>query len=273
MPFRLVSAGEEHWIDLILAVTRSLRLFTNDVESGLTEVQKEALVAADFTEATFAGYAAKTLTGGSWTTTQEDPTIGTYAQQTYTRSSTGTAQVVRGYYILRSSDSTLEGYEYFSGPITVTSINDTIVVTPAITLEDDQEATVAARGVVALQTITSSSGGYTSDTTSDFVLNNVDVDSTRSYRVHLNSVCGIAGTGRWIIELWIDGVQSFRIEDRSGTDLAFVTNFVTAWEPSTGTSDLEVRVNEISGTASLDFPGDPTFPRQFWVEDMGARLP
>lgn len=274
MALYVVDQAEEHHLDLILAVNYKLKLFTNDVISGLTAAQIDALTESSFTEATFAGYADKTLTGGSWTTTQGNPSTGTYAQQTFTRSTTGVAQTVRGYYVVRSSDNKLQWFEYLTGPLSIASSGDAVVITPTFTYDDDQEATVTARGIVARQTLTTSSVAYSADASSDFTLATVPVDNTRTYQIHLNSVCGLAGTGRWIVELWIDGVLSFRVEDREGTNLAFVTNFVAEWEPATtGNSVLLVKVNEISGTASIDFPADPTFPRRLWVEDIGARLP
>lgn len=275
MALILTDVGEEYFLGLCLNLGNcTLRLYRNDATVGLTYDQKEALVAADFTEANFTGYSAKTLTAGSWVITKDTPSYAIYPQQTFTRSATGTAQTIYGYTVHRASDNVLLWFEDFDGPLTVTANGDAIVVTPTITLDDDQEATVAARGIVALQTVTATVGPYSSDSTTSFVLNNVDVDATRTYRVGMNSVCGLTGASRWIIELWIDGVQSFRMEDRdTAGSLAFVMNFHTIWEPSTGTSDLEVKVNEISGAASIDFPADPTFPAQLWVEDIGVRLP
>lgn len=139
MTLVVVNQAEEHFLDLILAVNYTLRLFKNDVTLGLTQVQIDALTESSFTEADFTGYSAIALTGGSWTTTAGNPCTGTYAQQTFTRSSTGTAQTIYGYYVTRTTGGALEWFEYFSVPIVIEFINEFIKVTPSITLSDTQD--------------------------------------------------------------------------------------------------------------------------------------
>lgn len=267
--------AEEAFLDLLVNVGYTLRLSRTDVTAGLTIAQQNALTTASFTEANFSGYSAKTLTAGSWVTTQADPSTAVYAQQTYTRTVTGAAQTIYGYYVTRTSDGVLMWFEDFTGPLTVTANGDAIAITPTFTLDDDQEATVTARGIVARQVLTTGSATYSADATTDFVLSNVDVDSTRTYSIHLSSPGGITATGRWILELWVDGVLTSRVYDLDfGTGAhGYVLDYSTLWEPTTGSKDLEIRANEISGSASIDFPGDATFPREFWVEDIGPRLP
>jgi hypothetical protein len=277
----IAHTAEEAFLDLLTAVGYTLRLYRVDVTTGLTEAQLEALTAASFTEANFAGYAAKTLTGGSWVTTQADPSTATYAQQTFTRTSTGTVQNIYGYYVTRTSDGVLMWYEKFAGVLSVTANGDAIVITPTLTLDDDSEGTMTARGVVAQQVLTSNSASYSADATTDFALANVDVDSTRTYRINFNSIWGIGSPpGRWILELWIDGTLSARVGDvesagdgGAGYVDAGTIDFSQLWMPTTGSRDLELRINEISGSSSFSFPGDATFPRMLWVEDVGARLP
>lgn len=138
---RVVDVGEKAMFDAYFAVAalgggHDLRLFTNDVNAGLSTGQMEGLDETDFTEATFAGYSAKNLAGGSWTVTESDPTFAEYAQQTFTRSSTGTAQLVRGYYVTLTDDGSLQWYEQFDGPISIEFINDAVRVTPRLSLED-----------------------------------------------------------------------------------------------------------------------------------------
>lgn len=136
MTLIVVNQAEEHFLDLILAVNYTLKLYKNNVTSGLTQAQKDALTQASFTEATFTGYASKALTGGSWTTTAGDPCVGTYAQQTFTSTANQTAQIVYGYYITRTSDGALEWFEDFAGPVTVQFNGEQISITPRITLSD-----------------------------------------------------------------------------------------------------------------------------------------
>jgi hypothetical protein len=139
MTLVVVDQAEEHFLDLILAVNYTLRLFKNDVTSGLTAAQIDALTESSFTEADFAGYASKALTGGSWTTTAGNPCTGSYALQTFTRTSTGTAQTLYGYYVTRTTGGALEWFEYFSAPFIIEFINEFVTVTPSITLSDTQD--------------------------------------------------------------------------------------------------------------------------------------
>ncbi len=130
------NVGEEAKLDLILAVGYTLKLYTNDITADPD--YPDGVVAADFTEATFAGYSSKTLTGGSWTTTPGTPTVGVYAAQTFTRTSTGTAETIRGYFVTRTSGGALEWYEE-TGPIVMQESGDNITITPRLTLRDDQD--------------------------------------------------------------------------------------------------------------------------------------
>jgi hypothetical protein len=132
----VVNQAEEHFLDLILGVNYTLRLFKNNAASGLTQAQKDALTESSFTEADFAGYSAAALTGGSWTTTSGDPCTGTYAAQTFTRSSTGTAQTLYGYYLTRTTGGALEWFEEFASPLVIEFINENITITPRLTLSD-----------------------------------------------------------------------------------------------------------------------------------------
>ncbi len=131
---QVVNQGEEAFLDLILAVNYTLRLFTTDVEAGLTETQKNALTEASFTQATFTGYSGAALTGGSWTTTPSDPSVGTYAQQTFTCSG-GSPQNIYGWYLVTTAGGLLRFYEQFDGPVLISS-GDSLRVTPAITLDE-----------------------------------------------------------------------------------------------------------------------------------------
>lgn len=138
MTLVVVNAGEEAFLDLILAVNYTLRLYRNNVTSGLTPDQIEALTESSFTEANFAGYAAAALTGGSWVTTPSNPSTGTYAMQTFTRSSTGTAQLIYGYYLTKTTGGQLQYFEQFPAPISVEFLNDAVQVTPTVTLDDSE---------------------------------------------------------------------------------------------------------------------------------------
>lgn len=136
MTLIVVDQAEEHFLDLILAVNYTLRLFKNDVTAGLTQVQKDALTEASFTEATFTGYSAAALTGGSWTTTAGNPCTGTYTQQTFTSSADQTPQILYGYYLTRTTGGALQWFEYFSSPVTIGFNGEFLKITPRLTLAD-----------------------------------------------------------------------------------------------------------------------------------------
>ncbi len=144
----VADVGEEAFLDLILAVGYTLRLYRTDVTAGLTEQQIDALVAGSFTEANFAGYAAAALTGGSWTTTQANPSTGVYGTQTFTRSSTGTAQLIYGYYVTLTAGGALRWFERFPAPISVEFAADAIQVTPRMTLDDAEGNDVESGTIV-----------------------------------------------------------------------------------------------------------------------------
>src|SRR3990167_1635806 len=74
----------------------TLKLFTSNTTPADTDT------AATYTEATGGGYAAKTLTNGSWTITiGNDPSDAVYAQQTWTFTGqlSGGASIY-GYYVV-----------------------------------------------------------------------------------------------------------------------------------------------------------------------------
>lgn len=142
-----------------LGVTSTLKLYTNNVTSSLTAAQIDALDETDFTEATFTGYSAATLTGGSWTVTGGNPTSAVYAQQTFTSSADQTAQDVYGYFVVRASDGAAIYFEQFTdGPYTVEFNADNIKVTPRITLDDTGGDEMPTGAITAWSTNTAPSG-------------------------------------------------------------------------------------------------------------------
>lgn len=140
MSGHVVNQGEEDWLDLVLAVNYTVRLFRTDVIAGLDSTQINALTEANFTEANFTGYSAVALTGGSWTTTAANPSTGTYAMQTFTRSSDGAPQTIYGYYITKTSGGRLQAFEYLNTPVVIEFGGEYIQVTPRITLADTVDA-------------------------------------------------------------------------------------------------------------------------------------
>lgn len=264
--------AEEIMLDLLLAVNYTLRLYKNDVTAGKTEAQLEALTEASFTEASFTGYAAKALTGGSWVTTQADPSTGTYASQTFASTANQTAQPIYGYSLHRTSDNKLMWFEDFAGPLTISLNGDTIAITPTLTLDDDQEADVAARGQLYLQDETTDSPGYTASGTTDLTIAGVVVDSTRNYEISLHTAWAVSTTGRWLLEFQEDGVTVGRGGDFDATGLKYgLVDSVIPWAPTSGTKTVSVRAVEVSGTSTLTLSGTSSTPRWLRVADVGPR--
>lgn len=133
MALTIVNDAEEDFLDLILGVTYELKLFTNNVTVA------DTLAASGLTEATFGGYAAVTLTGGSWVTTPGDPAVGAYAQQSFTSSADQSAESIYGYYVVRASDGALRWLEKFGNPVTIQFNYDRIDITPQFTLSDTED--------------------------------------------------------------------------------------------------------------------------------------
>lgn len=131
MPLKVVNQGEQDFLSRILAVNHTLKLFKSN--TTLTE----ALTPSSLTEADFTGYSAKTLTGGSWTIAAGDPASGAYAQQSFVSTADQTSQTIYGYFVV-STDTTprLMWVERFASAIVVQYNNDSIRITPRITLAD-----------------------------------------------------------------------------------------------------------------------------------------
>lgn len=125
------NAGEEIALKNFLNHTppqdQELRLFVNDY----TPV--EASVADDFTEMSTQGYAAKELTGSSWTVTPGAPTLAEYAEQTWTFDGTGGATTVYGYYIVQATSGVVMLAERFASPPTIVNNGDQLKLTPTLT--------------------------------------------------------------------------------------------------------------------------------------------
>ena len=135
MALSIPDEGEEDILDVIFATTLVLRLFKNNL------TPTNASVLSDFTEADFTGYAAITLTGGSWTTTPGAPSIATYVAQTFTCSAAGAAQTIYGYYITRTSSGRVWVAERFPAAdiAAISAAGQTRIVNPRVTLKDESD--------------------------------------------------------------------------------------------------------------------------------------
>jgi microcystin-dependent protein len=143
----------------------TLRLYINDVTAGLTPDQIDALNVGDFTEANFAGYAAQTLTGGAWTITAGNPTRAVHnAQKSFVRSSTGAPQLIFGYLITNPGVfGVATWFEQFDAPISIEFLNDTINITPTISLDDAEGNAVESGTIVGTGRATAPTGWHLCD--------------------------------------------------------------------------------------------------------------
>jgi len=137
MALLVPNEGEARMIRLIVNATTAastgenmvLGLFKNNITPASTDVL------GDYTAATFTGYAAVTLTSGSWTITPGAPTSAVQtAATTFTCSGT-TSEAIYGYYLKAESSTYLMWAERFSdGPYTIANSGDKIILTAQLTL-------------------------------------------------------------------------------------------------------------------------------------------
>lgn len=88
-------------------------------------------ILANFTEATFSGYAAITLTGSSWVITAGAPTLAAYALQNFLSDADQTVQYLYGYYLTRGTDL-VAGERFTDGPYAILGLTDYLTVTPKL---------------------------------------------------------------------------------------------------------------------------------------------
>ena len=103
----------------------TLKLFTNNITPADTDT------ASTYIEATGGGYAAITLTNGSWTVTVgNDPSDAVYTTQTFSFTGTiGGSGIVYGYFIV-DADGVLVHAEKFSSAFTPLSLPTETKVIP-----------------------------------------------------------------------------------------------------------------------------------------------
>lgn len=117
-------------LNLTAGQDQTLKLYQNNITPADTDT------AATYTESTFAGYAAKALTGASWNFASGTPSSATRAAtETFTRNATGAAENCYGYFLIQTTSGTLLWSERFTGaPYPLSNNGDNIQLVPAITL-------------------------------------------------------------------------------------------------------------------------------------------
>ena len=133
MPLVVTNAGEVLLVTWALKSTSTpenltLKLYSNDYTPTSTSA------AGDFTEATFGGYSAVTLSRGSWgtaVTNGSNKAQITYTAQVFT--TTGGTSTTYGYYVVGATSGTVIWAERFSSSKTLIANADSITVTPLFT--------------------------------------------------------------------------------------------------------------------------------------------
>lgn len=129
MAINVPDVGENLALEMIVNKTAPqnlvLKLYSNNITPSDTDT------AGTYTECTFTGYAAITLTGASWGAASGGSIA--YAQQTFTCSGAGSENVY-GYYVVQVSSGTLLYSERGAGvPFVITTVGDNVKITPTIT--------------------------------------------------------------------------------------------------------------------------------------------
>ncbi len=133
----IVDAGVTDVLNAWLGISTS-KMATGKVRLFSTSVAlSDSTVIGDLTEATFPGYAAVALTGGSWnavTVTSHVASTSLTSPASFVYGTPGSPQTIYGAYITDSGNTTLLAcWTFASGPYTVQNAGDTINTTPTIT--------------------------------------------------------------------------------------------------------------------------------------------
>lgn len=127
------NTGENIALEALVNKTAPQNLVLKLFSSNTTPAEGDT--AGTYTEATFAGYSAATLTGASWNAASAG-SITYSAQQSFARTSTGTTENIYGYFVVQAVSGTLVYAERDgSAPFAVTNNGDTIKITPTISAD------------------------------------------------------------------------------------------------------------------------------------------
>src|SRR5262245_11994216 len=136
MALKVPNQGEVIALELFVGKGTLLNLVLRLYKSNTTPADTDT--EANYTEATFTGYGAQTMTPANWVSTGGNPSNVTYNSQiTFTSSANQTpSEAVYGYYFTQVTSGKLVWSERFSdGPYPITNLNDAIKITPTITLQ------------------------------------------------------------------------------------------------------------------------------------------
>ena len=122
--------GENLALEMVVNKTAAQNLVLKLFQSNTTPAEGDT--AGTYTEATFSGYSAITLTGASWGAASGGSIA--YAQQTFTHNGGATSNSIYGYYMIQLTSGTLFLAERDgSAPFTLANNGDNVKITPTIT--------------------------------------------------------------------------------------------------------------------------------------------
>jgi hypothetical protein len=132
MPLLVPITGENITLEALVNKTAPQNLVLRLYQNNITPSDSDT--AGTYTEATFTGYSAITLTGASWGTASAG-TIS-FAQQTFSSSANQATQNIYGYYLTQVTSGILVYAERFTdGPYAIANNGDQIKITPTISAE------------------------------------------------------------------------------------------------------------------------------------------
>jgi hypothetical protein len=130
-----------------------------------------------------------------------------------------------------------------------------------------------AWGILAKDIRTTTSTTWSATTNTEHVLSGVTLRGDRHYEFVYSGRFLHSGTGNWITAVTVDGTAVGMIDLYSVNSLGnATTGSVLYSRGTTASSTLRVQAVESSGSASFALVGDATYPRQFWVKDIGPQV-
>jgi hypothetical protein len=135
MTMKIVDAGLQRKLTDLASAWNSTKLKLHLYKSNTTPTTSSTV--GSFTECDFAGYAAQDISGWAYDTVSAHVADMTASANTFTRSTTGTAQNVYGYFVTDQAGTTLYFAELDpSGPRVLTNSGDSYTVNPKMTDQD-----------------------------------------------------------------------------------------------------------------------------------------
>ena len=130
MTISVPDVGENIALEALVNKTAAQNLVLKLFSSNTTPAESDTAVT--YTEATFSGYAAITLTGASWGAASGGSIA--YAQQTFTHNGGGVSNSIYGYFVIQTTSGTLVYSERDgAAPFTLANNGDNVKLTPTIT--------------------------------------------------------------------------------------------------------------------------------------------